>query len=69
VRDMARRREYTRQWKARNRERVRVQHRDYMRTWRATQKRVPTVDTTKCDQLKVEIANIRWQTLYSAPAN
>ena len=69
MRDMERRRGYTRQWKQRNRERVRIQHREYMRTWRATKKRVPTADTAKCEQLKAEIANIRWQALHSAPAN
>lgn len=60
MRDMARRREYTRQWKKRNAERVRAMHREYMRTWRALPRPSIPIDAAKRKQLQAEIANIQW---------
>ena len=66
MRDMVRRREYTRQWKKRNAERVRTMHREYMRTWTPPAKRGTPADAAKRKQLQAEIANIAWQAVHCA---
>lgn len=60
VKGIEKRREYTRQWKARNAEKVRASHREYMRTWTPPTKRAAPSDAAKREQLKAEIANVRW---------
>ena len=76
MRDMVRRREYMRQWKKRNAERVRTMHREYMRTWTPPAKRGAPADAAKRKQLQAEIAkrkqlqaeiaNITWLAVHCA---